>query len=191
MTAELDPNGTEPTPEPVIGPDIVPGPLGTPSPEFARRRECGPLDPATMPSGDQVPMAARYEDVRVLLASPTSSRNLRLPGLPRFVSGVGIDDDPDALINQDPPEHTRYRRIMQGTFTPRQTERWRPRIAAIAAELLDGLGDRFELVEEYALRLLGPCHLRDARCAGGRLRAVRPVDGHVPDHLDGHRAGAS
>ncbi|GAB3138049.1 cytochrome P450 [Microbispora hainanensis] len=157
MTAELDPNGTEPTAEPVIGPDIVPGPLGTPPPEFARRRECGPLDPATMPSGDRVPMAVRYEDVRALLASPTSSRNLRLPGLPRFVSGVGIDDDPDALINQDPPEHTRYRRIMQGTFTPRQTEPWRPRIAAIAGDLLDGLGDRFELVEDYALRL--PAHV--------------------------------
>ncbi|MEU6426595.1 cytochrome P450 [Microbispora sp. NPDC046973] len=131
----------------------MPGPLATPPPEFARRRECGPLEPATMPSGDRVPMAVRYEDVRALLASPTSSRNLRLPGLPRFVSGVGIDDDPDALINQDPPEHTRYRRIMHGTFTPRQIEPWRPRVAAIARELLDGLDDPFDLVQGYALQL--------------------------------------
>ncbi|MEV7804467.1 cytochrome P450 [Microbispora sp. NPDC088329] len=133
----------------------MPGPLATPSPEFARRRESGPLEPATMPSGDRVLMAVRYEDVRALLASPASSRNLRLPGLPRFVSGVGIDDDPDALINQDPPEHTRYRRIMQGTFTPRRIEPWRPRIARIAEELLDGLGDRFDLVRGYALPLPG------------------------------------
>lgn len=138
-------------------PDVVPGPLATPPPEFARRRESGPLEPAAMPSGDRVPMAVRYEDVRALLASPTSSRNLRLPGLPRFVSGVGIDDDPDALINQDPPEHTRYRRIMQGTFTPRQIEPWRPRIAKAARDLLDGLGDPFDLVEGYALRL--PAHV--------------------------------
>lgn len=161
MTTELDSNGTEPDigPDigPNIGPDIVPGPLATPPPEFARRRESGPLEPATMPSGDRVPMAVRYEDVRALLASPASSRNLRLPGLPRFVSGVGIDDDPDALVNQDPPEHTRYRRIMQGTFTPRQIEPWRPRIAAIATKLLDGLGDRFDVVQGYALRL--PAHV--------------------------------
>ncbi|WP_182884393.1 cytochrome P450 [Microbispora sp. H10885] len=146
---------TEPSPS--GGPDIVPGPLATPSPELARRRESGPLEPATMPSGDRVPMVVRYEDVRALLASPTSSRNLRLPGLPRFVSGVGIDDDPDALVNQDPPEHTRYRRIMHGTFTPRQIEPWRPRIAKIAEDLLDGLGDDFDLVQGYALRL--PAHV--------------------------------
>ncbi|WP_319019196.1 cytochrome P450 [Microbispora sitophila] len=157
MTSELDSNGSAPNIGPHIGPDVVPGPLATPPPEFARRRESGPLEPATMPSGDRVPMAVRYEDVRALLASPTSSRNLRLPGLPRFVSGVGIDDDPDALVNQDPPEHTRYRRIMQGTFTPRQIEPWRPRIARIAQELLDGLGDSFDLVQGYALRL--PAHV--------------------------------
>ncbi|GAA3445366.1 cytochrome P450 [Planomonospora venezuelensis] len=147
MTAEPDPNG--------LWPDPVPGPLGTPPPEFARRRESGPLEPAAMPSGDRVPVAVRYEDVRALLASPASSRNLRLPGLPRLVSGIGIDDDPDALINQDPPEHTRYRRIMQGTFTPRQIEPWRPRVAKIAEELLDGLGGDFDLVQGYALQLPG------------------------------------
>ncbi|ETK36776.1 cytochrome P450 [Microbispora sp. ATCC PTA-5024] len=108
-----------------------------------------------MPSGDRVPLAVGYEDVRALLASLTSSRNLRLPGLPRLVSGIGIDDDPNALINQDPPEHTRYRRIMHGTFTPRRIEPWRPRIARLAQDLLDGLGDEFDLVEGYALQLPG------------------------------------
>lgn len=153
-----DRKGLSMTTEPDVSgpwPDIVPGPLATPPPEFARRRESGPLEPAAMPSGDRVPVAVRYEDVRALLASPASSRNLRLPGLPRLVSGIGIDDDPDALINQDPPEHTRYRRIMHGTFTPRQIEPWRPRIAEIARELLDGLGDDFDLVRGYALQLPG------------------------------------
>ncbi|WP_433440251.1 cytochrome P450 [Nonomuraea sp. CA-141351] len=149
MTAELDANGTPP--------DIVPGPLAAPPAEFARRHESAPLEPATMPSGDRVPVVVRYEDVRAVLGSPTSSRNLRLPGLPRLVSGIGIDDDPDALINQDPPEHTRYRRIMHGTFTPRRIEPWRPRIAEIARDLLDGLGDDFDLVQGYALRL--PSHV--------------------------------
>ncbi|MBG0829040.1 cytochrome P450 [Planomonospora sp. ID67723] len=147
MTAGPDPNGPRQK--------MPPGPLGTPPPEFARRQESGPLEQATMPSGDRVPVAVRYEDVRALLASPVSSRNLRLPGLPRLVSGIGIDDDPDALINQDPPGHTRYRRIMHGAFTPRQTEPWRPRIAEIAEDLLDGLGDDFDLVQGYALQLPG------------------------------------
>ncbi|ROO87131.1 cytochrome P450 [Actinocorallia herbida] len=136
-------------------PRIVPGPLGTPPPEWDRRREHGPLAPAAMPSGDRVPLAVRYEDVRALLASPACSRNLRLPGLPRFVTGIGIDDDPDSLVNQDPPEHTRFRRILQGTFTPRAVEPWRERVAKIADDLLDGLDPEFDLVEAYAVQLPG------------------------------------
>jgi cytochrome P450 len=111
------------------------------------------MEHTTMPSGDQVPMIVRYEDVRTVLTSPAASRNLRAPGLPRMVSGTALEDDPAALINQDPPEHTRYRRIMQGTFTPRQIERWRPRAAAIANELLDAAGEEFDVVADFALPL--------------------------------------
>src|SRR5688500_10842978 len=91
-------------------PDLPPGPLGTASPDLARRLAEASTEPVTMPSGDQVPMIVRYEDVRAVLTSPASSRNLRAPGLPRMVSGTSLEDDPSALINQDPPEHTRYRR---------------------------------------------------------------------------------
>ncbi|MEV0194907.1 cytochrome P450 [Nonomuraea sp. NPDC050691] len=134
-------------------PDLPPGPLGTPSPELVRRLAEAPLEPTVMPSGDQVPMIVRYDDVRAVLTSPASSRNLRTPGLPRMVSGTSLEDDPSALINQDPPEHTRYRRIMQGTFTPRHIERWRPRAAAIADELIDAAGQEFDVVADFALPL--------------------------------------
>ncbi|MBB5075945.1 cytochrome P450 [Nonomuraea endophytica] len=134
-------------------PDLPPGPLGSPSPDLPRRHAEAPLEPTTMPSGDKIVMAVRYEDVRTLMTSPKCSRNLRAPGLPRMVSGTSVDDDPAALINQDPPEHTRYRRIMQGTFTPRHIERWRPRAAAIANELLDRAGTDFDVVADFALPL--------------------------------------
>ncbi|WP_432922984.1 cytochrome P450 [Microbispora sp. CA-135349] len=134
-------------------PDFPPGPSGTPSPDLARRHAEGPMEPVTMPSGDRAPMIVRYEDVRAVLTSPASSRALRAAGLPRMVSGTGLDDDPAALINQDPPEHTRYRRIVQSTFTPRHIERWRPRAAAIAGELLDAAGEEFDVVADFALPL--------------------------------------
>ncbi|MCK2215479.1 cytochrome P450 [Actinomadura sp. ATCC 31491] len=134
-------------------PDLPPGPYGTPSPDLARRHAEAPAAPATLPSGDRVPMIVRYGDVRSLLSSPAASRDLRRPGLPRMVRGTFLDDDPAALINQDPPAHTRYRRILHGTFTPRHVERWRPRAAAIAAGLLDAAGDEFDLVAAFALPL--------------------------------------
>ncbi|SEH02714.1 Cytochrome P450 [Nonomuraea solani] len=134
-------------------PDLPPGPYGTLSPDIPRRHAEAPMEPATLPSGDRVPMLVRYADVRTVLMSPASSRNLREPGLPRMAKGMFLDDDPAALMNQDPPEHTRYRRIMHGTFTPKHIERWRPRAAAIAAELIDAAGAEFDLVTDYALLL--------------------------------------
>ncbi|GAB3684728.1 cytochrome P450 [Actinocorallia lasiicapitis] len=106
-----------------------------------------------MPSGDRVPMLVRYDDVRAALVSPAASRNLRAPGLPRMVSGMSVDDDPTALINQDGADHTRFRRILQGAFTPRAVAKWRPRTAEIADELIDGLDSSFDLVSEFAVPL--------------------------------------
>ncbi|MEW9552641.1 cytochrome P450 [Nonomuraea sp. NPDC050783] len=134
-------------------PDLPPGPYGTLSPDIPRRHAEAPMEPATLPSGDRVPMIVRYADVRALLMSPATSRNLRLPGLPRLVRGPFLDDDPASLLNQDPPEHTRCRRITHGTFTPRNIERWRSRAAAIADELIGAAGPEFDLVADYALPL--------------------------------------
>jgi cytochrome P450 family 107 subfamily K polypeptide 1 len=41
------------------------------------------------------------------------------------------------LLSLDPPDHTRLRRLVQPSFTPRTMEALRPRIQAIAEELLD------------------------------------------------------
>src|SRR5690606_1799066 len=49
--------------------------------------------------------------------------------------------------------HTRLRRIMQGPFSVRQSERWRTHVRAIAHELIDAFTDPFDLVEDYALPL--------------------------------------
>lgn len=41
------------------------------------------------------------------------------------------------LLSLDPPDHTRLRRLLQLSFTPRTMEAIRPRIQVIAEELLD------------------------------------------------------
>ncbi|WP_019634278.1 cytochrome P450 [Actinomadura atramentaria] len=136
-------------------PELPPGPLGPPSPAFADRHAAAPLAAVTLPSGDRVRAVVRHEDIRALLAHPAASRNLRYAGAPRLVKGLGLDDDPDSLLNMDAPEHTRLRRILSGTFTPRQIEGWRPRAAEIAAELAAGLrgGDVRDFAEAFAFPL--------------------------------------
>ncbi|GAA2594675.1 cytochrome P450 [Actinomadura fulvescens] len=148
----LDP-ASEPPRSACPWPELPPGPLGPPSPAFATRHAEAPFAPLTLPSGDRVRAVAGYEDTRLVMAHSAASRDLRYPGAPRISKGLSLEDDPTAILNMDPPEHTRLRRILSGTFTPRQVEAWRPRVAEIAAELANGLAGAGDLVEDFAFPL--------------------------------------
>jgi cytochrome P450 len=62
--------------------------------------------------------------------------------------------DPPAMLAVDPPDHTRYRRLVSRTFTARAVAALRDRTTAIAAGLLDRLeaeaSTEIDLVERYA-----------------------------------------
>jgi len=125
-------------------------------PEFARRHVDDPLAPATLPSGDDVAIAVRYADVRQILSDPRFTRELNYQGAPRLVNGTDVSDEPDALINMDPPRHTKVRAALSAAFTPRRVEAWRPRATEIAERLLDEFvakGPPGDLVAGYAVRL--------------------------------------
>jgi cytochrome P450 len=59
------------------------------------------------------------------------------------------------IVHRDPPDHTRLRRLLQPHFTAAAVEAYRPRIAEITAELLEGLAERgtAELIDELAYPL--------------------------------------
>lgn len=44
------------------------------------------------------------------------------------------------MLNYDPPDHTRLRRLVSHAFTPKRIRDLRPRIEEITAELVEGLG---------------------------------------------------
>src|SRR6266540_5532620 len=58
----------------------------------------------------------------------------------------------DTMLSQDPPEHTRLRRLVSKAFTPRSLQKMRPRIQEIVNELLDAIvgHGEFDLVSELA-----------------------------------------
>jgi cytochrome P450 len=58
----------------------------------------------------------------------------------------------DTMLSQDPPEHTRLRRLVSKAFTPRSVQKMRPRIQQIVDELLEAIDGRseFDLVSELA-----------------------------------------
>jgi hypothetical protein len=94
---------------------------------------------------------SRYDDVQRLLRHvPTGVRltDGRIPGQTEQVPGAGL-----FMLMQDPPNHTRLRKLVSKAFTPRAAERWRPRATAIANECLDRALERgrLDVIADLAL----------------------------------------
>ncbi|KZB88640.1 cytochrome P450 [Amycolatopsis regifaucium] len=66
-------------------------------------------------------------------------------------SGLIHPIEPPSLLASEPPDHTRYRKLVTRVFTARAVEQLRERTQAITDELLDGLDpkDPVDLVESY------------------------------------------
>lgn len=63
--------------------------------------------------------------------------------------------EPPAMLMVDPPDHTRYRRLVARSFTPKSIGTLNTRIGDVTAELLDDLETRrdVDLIDDYAAQL--------------------------------------
>jgi unspecific monooxygenase len=73
------------------------------------------------------------------------------PEPPEHLSAF-LDVDRHSLLELEPPSHTRLRTLVNRAFVSRQVERLRPRVEALAHELIDGFEGRgtTELIESFA-----------------------------------------
>ena len=82
---------------------------------------------------------------------------LKNPGLFSSQRAFDLVGSPLPLvpIAFDPPQHTRYRRILQPFFSPRGVAAWLPQVRSLAAELIDGVAGagRCDLVNDVAVPL--------------------------------------
>jgi len=120
-----------------------------PHPGYRQLREEQPVN--LTPFGNW--RVSRYDDcVRVLKEIPAGMRRTDglLPGQSPEAAAVG---PASFMLLQDPPTHTRLRKLVSKAFTPRAVESWRPRIQAITDALLDAVADRGEmdLIADLAL----------------------------------------
>lgn len=111
-----------------------------------------------LPGGPHV-LLTRYDDCKEALSDPRLTRDpsdaidtLRAMGV------YGPDEQPDSephMLNADPPDHTRLRRIAVKAFTPKRTDALAPRIEQIANDLIDSFCERgtVELVSEFTFPL--------------------------------------
>ncbi|MGH8899478.1 MAG: cytochrome P450 [Egibacteraceae bacterium] len=105
--------------------------------------------------GDEAWLVVRHADVRQVLADRRFSRAAAFgEGAPRLVGGDPLL--PAAILNMDPPEHTRLRKIAAGMFTAHRMERLRPRIRQTATDLIEAMaagGPPTDLMAAFALAL--------------------------------------
>jgi cytochrome P450 len=133
-------------------------PLGIP-PEYTALREERPVTRVRLEDGGEAWLVTGYRQAREVLGSRRFSSDTEKPGFPqpaRFRQARARESLNRTLIRMDPPEHTRYRRMMSPEFVIQRMEAMRPRIQEIADGLLDELARRpppADLVDAFALPL--------------------------------------
>ncbi|GGP97453.1 MULTISPECIES: cytochrome P450 family protein [Streptomyces] len=132
-----------------------------PYPAYAWLRENSPVHRTKLPSGVEAWLVTRYADARQALADQRLSKNPAHHAEPAHAKGkTGIPGERKAelmthLLNIDPPDHTRLRRLVSKAFTPRRVAEFAPRVQALTDHLIDGFAERGEadLIHEFAFPL--------------------------------------
>jgi cytochrome P450 len=131
-------------------------PLDPPA-EYRQMQADEPVRRFTFPSGRPGWVVTRYDDVRAVLADPRFSSQRQLGTNPIRVlppEAEDMIDQPGMFLTMDPPDHTRYRRLLTGQFTVRRMNALVPQIERIVAEHLDAMERSprpVDLVQAFAL----------------------------------------
>jgi cytochrome P450 len=132
-----------------------------PSGHFAAARARCPVQKVRLADGHPAWVVLSYDAARQALSDPRISKDM--------LAALQADEDVVAeglpgpefsrhMLNVDPPDHTRLRRLVSRAFTPGRIAALEPAIRAIARSLLDeldaaGPGAPVDLIEGYAYPL--------------------------------------
>ncbi len=135
---------------------MMPEALVDPYPIYQQLRDRTPLQYIHVPGGlfpgIEEPIRAwalmKYRDVYGALRDHDTFSSARNPLIEKGVF------PPLVLISDDPPRHTRFRRLVNKAFTLKRIETLEPWITSVAKELLDDIGSReIDIVSSYTTPL--------------------------------------
>ncbi len=177
-------------PPPMFDP-FAPGFTDDPYPQYAALRAGAPVHRHPLGSW----MLTRYEDVSWLLRAGLSVEDRNVTDRQLLELREQMYGEKTArprgvsMLDRDPPDHTRLRRLVSKAFTPRAVEALRPRITGLVEGMLDAAGrqGRVDLVDALAFPLpfaviaemLGtpPAdHERIRQLTGTLVRSLEPVN---------------
>ena len=125
--------------------------LDNPFPTYKIMRDYHPVH--QNPDGSY--FITRYEDVVLSFKHPSMSSDKKIDFKPKFGEGPLYIHHTTSLVFNDPPAHTRVRKLLAEAFTPRKITELTPVIEKIIDRLLDRLAVKqtFDVVSDYALAL--------------------------------------
>jgi len=179
---------TQALPSPLFDP-FAPGFTDDPYPQYAVMRAEAPV--YQHPFGFW--LLTRYDDVSWLLRAGLSVEDRNVTDstfrqLQDQMYGDQVPTSDKSMLDRDPPDHTRLRRLVSKAFTPRAIEALRPRITSLVDSMLDAIDgqSQVDLVDALAFPLpfsviaemLGtpPAdHERIRQLSGTVVRSLEPV----------------
>lgn len=144
----------------MLDPQLIADPYGG----YGALREQAPIVRGKGFDGAPVWFVTRQEDVRAVLTDPRLATSpTAVPGdaedrRAKLMEQIGVPAElvgylTQTILDADGVDHTRLRKLVSRTFTVRRVNELRPRVEAIVRDLLDGLTDPAELLEEYSYPL--------------------------------------
>ncbi|MFQ3546014.1 cytochrome P450 [Halobacillus rhizosphaerae] len=125
---------------------------------FEDLRKNQPIHALSEQNGNTTWIVTQYEDVLKLLKQPSFIKDQS-----KLFSNAQSDDDPmeakifqNMMLDADPPDHRRLRKLVQPHFNPKTIKQLEPRIQDIADELIFQMSEKREdidLINDFAFPL--------------------------------------
>jgi cytochrome P450 len=99
---------------------------------------------------------SRYEDVMAVYRHPDASSDKKVEFLPKYGDSPLYEHHTTSLVFNDPPLHTRVRRLIMGAMNQRAINRIEPDVQALVVRLLDEMQEKvrtqghLDLVADFA-----------------------------------------
>jgi len=129
-----------------------PGFVDDPYPFYAALRQLAPLHRL----GENAVLLTRHADVLAVYRNPAASSDKQREFAPRLGPGSAIyEHHTSSLVFNDPPSHTRVRRLLMGALNQRAIARMEAGVQRLVDGLLDGLADlpAPDLIDDFAARI--------------------------------------
>jgi cytochrome P450 len=126
---------------------------GTPHALFDELRSQPPAESGASPAGERMVSVCRHADIAAISRDPETFSSAKAGIFPNPDAVFNLETNRNLLLFKDPPEHTKYRKILQTAFVPNSVNPLEPQIRATFGAALDGVvaAGRCDFVTEIAV----------------------------------------